>query len=75
MKQKELERKEVLLEREIALLAERLEKIESEVRDRLHAQDLKIRALELYVGAVHPNTSGMFHDIESRVFDTRPPIA
>lgn len=68
MKEKELERKEVLLDREIELLTERVEKFEAEVRKRLNILELEIKALQLYEEWAHPNTNKMFHDIRSRLF-------
>lgn len=68
MREKELERKEVMLDREIELLADRMEKFEAEVRKRFDDLDLEIKALQLYAEWAHPNTSKTLHDIRSRLF-------
>lgn len=72
MKEKRPERKESLTEREITWLAERLENSEKAFCGRLNDLELRMKALELYVATVVPNTSGTTHDIQSRIFDIRP---
>ncbi len=72
MKEKELKRKEALLERELVLLSEKTVKSENEFCGRLNDLEFRMKALELYVAAVLPNTSGTTHDIQSKIFDMKP---
>lgn len=67
MMKRELERKEVLLDRELALLSEREDKFETETCERLRKLELRMKALELYVANVLPNTSGTPHNFYSQI--------
>lgn len=68
MKPKELEQKESMLDREIQLLEERLEKLELETRSEFDKFRLELTALQRFLENHDPNFKRQFKQVREEVF-------
>lgn len=68
MKKEDLERKEILHDRELEDMEDRLEKFELEVRGQLDELRLELKAFRLFLECLDPKLKKTFAEIREKVF-------